>query len=153
MPQYFKSEYGLSISQASLLATCFSLPGGTLRAVGGWLPDRFGAHNVTWSVQWPAGIALFLLSYPRTELIVHSVNGPASFGIALSRWLFTGVLVALGLAFACGMASTFKYIADDFPDNMGAVSGIVGMTGGLGGFLLPIIFGAILDRLGVNSGL
>jgi NNP family nitrate/nitrite transporter-like MFS transporter len=25
------------------------------------------------------------------------------------------------------------------------------MAGGLGGFLLPIMFGAILDRLGVNS--
>ena len=59
--------------------------------------------------------------------------------------------MALGVAFACGMASTFKYIADDFPDNMGAVSGIVGMAGGLGGFLLPIMFGAILDLLGVNS--
>jgi NNP family nitrate/nitrite transporter-like MFS transporter len=59
--------------------------------------------------------------------------------------------MVLGVAFACGMASTFKYIADDFPDNMGAVSGIVGMAGGLGGFLLPIMFGAILDRLGVNS--
>jgi len=34
---------------------------------------------------------------------------------------------------------------------MGAVSGIVGMAGGLGGFLLPIMFGAILDRVGVNS--
>ncbi|HTS40343.1 MAG TPA: hypothetical protein VMH84_07375, partial [Xanthobacteraceae bacterium] len=31
------------------------------------------------------------------------------------------------------------------------VSGIVGMAGGLGGFLLPIMFGAILDRLGINS--
>ena len=49
------------------------------------------------------------------------------------------------------MASTFKYIGDDFPDTMGAVSGIVGMAGGLGGFLLPIMFGAILDRLAINS--
>src|SRR4029077_15575292 len=48
MPQYFKSEYGFSIAQASLFAACFSLPGGTFRAVGGWLSDRFGAHNVTW---------------------------------------------------------------------------------------------------------
>jgi NNP family nitrate/nitrite transporter-like MFS transporter len=151
MPQYFKSEYGYSIAQASLLAACFSLPGGAFRAVGGWLSDRFGAHNVTWWVQWAAWIALFLLSYPRTDLIVHTVNGQVSFGIALPSWLFTGLLMALGVAFACGMASTFKYVADDFPDNMGAVSGIVGMAGGLGGFLLPIMFGAILDRLGVNS--
>ncbi len=151
MPQYFKNEYGFSIGQASLFAACFSLPGGAFRAVGGWLSDRFGAHSVTWWVLWAAWIALFLLSYPRTELIVHTVNGPASFGIALPPWLFTGLLMALGVAFACGMASTFKYIADDFPDSMGAVSGIVGMAGGLGGFLLPIMFGAILDRLGVNS--
>jgi NNP family nitrate/nitrite transporter-like MFS transporter len=151
LPQYFKNEYGFSIAQASLLAACFSLPGGGFRAVGGWLSDRFGAHNVTWWVLWAAWIALFLLSYPRTELIVHTVNGPLSFGIALPLWLFTVLLMALGVAFACGMASTFKYIADDFPDSMGAVSGIVGMAGGLGGFLLPIMFGAILDRLGVNS--
>ena len=151
MPQYFKSEYGYSIAQASLLAACFSLPGGAFRAVGGWLSDRFGAHNVTWWVQWAAWIALFLLSYPRTDLIVHTVTGQVSFGIALPSWLFTVLLMVLGVAFACGMASTFKYVGDDFPENMGAVSGIVGMAGGLGGFLLPIMFGAILDRLGVNS--
>jgi len=50
-----------------------------------------------------------------------------------------------------GMASTFKYVGDDFPDNMGIVTGIVGLTGGLGGFVLPILFGAILDWLGINS--
>jgi len=151
MPQYFKNEYGFSIAQASLLAACFSLPGGGFRAVGGWLSDRFGAHNVTWWVLWAAWIALFLLSYPRTEVVVQTIHGPVSFGIALSPRVFTILLMVLGIAFACGMASTFKYVADDFPDNMGAVSGIVGMAGGIGGFLLPIMFGAILDLLGVNS--
>jgi NNP family nitrate/nitrite transporter-like MFS transporter len=151
MPQYFKTEYGFSIVQASLLAACFSLPGGAFRAFGGWLSDRFGAHAVTWWVLWVAWVCLFLLSYPRTELIVHTINGPAQFGISLTPWLFTLLLLALGIAFACGMASTFKYIGDDFPDTMGAVSGIVGMAGGLGGFLLPIMFGAILDRLAINS--
>jgi NNP family nitrate/nitrite transporter-like MFS transporter len=34
---------------------------------------------------------------------------------------------------------------------MGTVTGIVGMMGGLGGFFLPIMFGAILDWLGINS--
>jgi NNP family nitrate/nitrite transporter-like MFS transporter len=51
----------------------------------------------------------------------------------------------LGAVFAFGMASTFKYVADDFPDNMGVVTGIVGLAGGLGGFLLPILFGMLLD--------
>jgi NNP family nitrate/nitrite transporter-like MFS transporter len=151
MPQYFVQEYGFSIAQAALLAACFSLPAGVLRAIGGWLADRFGAHNVTWWVLWTAWISLFLLSYPQTEFIVHTIRGPAQFHIGLSWLLFTGLLFALGLAFACGMASTFKYIGDDFPENLGVVTGIVGLAGGLGGFLLPIIFGTVLDWLGINS--
>ena len=151
MPQYFVQEYGMNIAQASLLAACFSLPAGVLRALGGWLADRFGAHNVTWWVLWAAWISLFLLSYPQTEFIVHTIRGPAQFHIGLSTLVFTMLLFALGIAFACGMASTFKYIGDDFPENMGVVTGIVGLAGGLGGFFLPIFFGAILDWLGINS--
>jgi NNP family nitrate/nitrite transporter-like MFS transporter len=151
MPQYFVQEYGLGIAQAALLAACFSLPAGVLRALGGWLADRFGAHNVTWWVLWAAWIALFLLSYPQTDFIVHTIRGPAQFHIGLSSLPFTALLFALGVAFACGMASTFKYVGDDFTANMGVVTGIVGLAGGIGGFLLPILFGVILDWLGVNS--
>jgi NNP family nitrate/nitrite transporter-like MFS transporter len=151
MPQYFHTEYGFSIAQASLFAACFSLPGGVFRAFGGWLADRFGAHNVTWWVLWVGWVCLFLLSYPRTDFIVHGVDGPINFTIALLPWFFALLLFTLGIAFACGMASTFKYVSDDFPQSIGVVSGIVGMAGGLGGFLLPIMFGAILDRIPVNS--
>lgn len=151
MPQYFKTEYGFTITQAALLAACFSLPGGALRALGGWLSDRFGAHSVTWWVLWAAWVCLFLLSYPKTDLIIHTIDGPFGFRIALPAPGFTALLFFLGMAFAFGMASTFKYIGDEFPDSMGVVSGIVGLAGGLGGFLLPIMFGAILDWLRINS--
>jgi MFS transporter, NNP family, nitrate/nitrite transporter len=151
MPQYFVQEYGLSISEAALFAAFFSLPAGVLRAVGGWLADRYGAHNVTWWVLWAAWISLFLLSYPQTDFIVHTIRGPAQFHIGLSTLPFALLLFALGVAFACGMASTFKYVGDDFPDNMGVVTGIVGLVGALGGFVLPILFGIILDWLGISS--
>jgi NNP family nitrate/nitrite transporter-like MFS transporter len=57
----------------------------------------------------------------------------------------------LGIAWAFGKASVFKYIGDDYPENIGAISGIVGLAGGLGGFILPIMFGAILDITGIRS--
>jgi NNP family nitrate/nitrite transporter-like MFS transporter len=57
----------------------------------------------------------------------------------------------LGIAWAFGKASVFKYIGDDYPENIGTISGIVGLAGGLGGFILPIIFGAILDITGIRS--
>ena len=151
MPSYFRSEYGFSIAEAALLAACFSLPAGVFRALGGWLADRFGAHEVTWWVLWAAWVSLFLLSYPKTDLIIHTIDGQLRFSIAPPSWFFTGILLALGVAFAFGMASTFKYLGDEFHESIGAVSGIVGMIGGLGGFVLPIMFGAILQVTRVNS--
>jgi NNP family nitrate/nitrite transporter-like MFS transporter len=151
MPQYFIGEYGMAIAAAAALAAVFSLPAGVLRALGGALSDRFGAHATTWWVLWLAWIVLFLLSYPQTELIVQTIRGPASFHIGLDLWIFTPLLFALGVALAFGMASTFKYLGDDFADNLGVVSGIVGLAGGLAGFLLPILWGAILDWLGIRS--
>lgn len=151
MPQYFANQYDMPIAQAGIMAASFALPGGVLRAFGGWLSDRFGAHSVTWWVLWVSWICLFLLSYPQTDLIVQTVRGPVSFHIGLSAWGFAGLLFLLGACFAFGMASTFKYIGDDFPTNLGPVSGVVGMAGGLGGFLLPIMFGALVDIIGVPS--
>lgn len=151
MPQYFIGEYGLGIAAAAALAASFSLPAGALRALGGGLSDRFGAHAMTWWVLWVAWIALFLLSYPQTQMIVHTIRGPTTFDIGVSLWMFIPLLFVLGIALAFGMASTFKYLGDDFPDNLGIVTGIVGLAGGLGGFLLPILWGVILDWLGIRS--
>ncbi|MGH8146637.1 MAG: MFS transporter [Rhodanobacteraceae bacterium] len=151
MPQYFVGEYGVAIAMAAALAACFSLPAGLLRALGGGLSDRLGAHAMTWWVLWLAWIVLFLLSYPQTHLTVDTIHGPATFHLGVRLWLFVPLLFALGVALAFGMASTFKYLGDDFPDNLGIVTGIVGLVGGLAGFLLPIIWGALLDWLGVRS--
>jgi NNP family nitrate/nitrite transporter-like MFS transporter len=151
MTKYYVQEYEFDLTHAALLAACFSLPGGVLRAVGGWMSDKWGAHSVTWWVMWVSWICLFLLSYPQTEMVVQTVNGPQNFSFGLSPTVFTILLFIVGIAFAFGKASVFKYISDDFPTNIGSVSGIVGLAGGLGGFILPIMFGALVDLTGVRS--
>ncbi len=151
MVQYYVGEYGLDIRVAALLAACFSLPGGVLRAIGGWLSDKHGAHQVTWWVMWASWICLFLLSYPQTDFTVQTVNGPQTFHIGLNVYTFTAIMAVLGVAWAFGKASVFKYISNDYPDNIGTISGIVGLAGGLGGFVLPIMFGYLLDLTGVRS--
>lgn len=151
MVKYYVNEYGFDLAHAGFLAMCFSLPGGVLRAFGGYLSDKFGALKVTWAVMWVCWVAFFILSYPQTELVVQSTQGPKSFHLGLNATLFTVILFAVGIAMAVGKASVFKFIADEFPKDIGAVSGAVGLAGGLGGFFLPIMFGALVDLTGVRS--
>ncbi|GLS05207.1 nitrite extrusion protein [Chitiniphilus shinanonensis] len=151
MTKYYIGEYGFDMKLAAVLAACFSLPGGVLRAVGGWVSDRYGAYRTTWWVMWVCWVAFFLLSYPQTQFTVQTVAGARSFHLGLNAWLFTLLLFVVGIAMAIGKASVFKFISDEFPHNIGAVSGVVGLAGGLGGFILPILFGALLDLTGVRS--
>jgi NNP family nitrate/nitrite transporter-like MFS transporter len=100
---------------------------------------------------WVCWVAFFLLSYPQTDFTIMTVNGPKTFHIGLNPVLFTVLLFVVGIATAIGKASVFKFISDDFGANIGAVSGIVGLAGGLGGFILPIMFGALVDLTGIRS--
>ena len=153
MTKYYITEYGFGMQTAALLAAVFVLPSGIIRAMGGWLSDKFGAHRMTWWVMWVSWICLFLLSYPQTEMVVQTTKGEMSLHLGLNVWVFTALLFILGIAWGFGKASVFKYISDEYPHNIGVISGIVGLIGGLGGFLLPILFGAIVDITGVNSGI
>jgi len=151
MPQYYVQQYGFGLEQAALLAACFSLPGGAVRAVGGWLSDRFGAYRTTWAVMWISLAGFFILSYPPTDFVIHGANGPLSFHLGAGPLLYTVVMFVIGVAVAVGKASVFKFVGNDYAANIGAVSGVVGLAGGLAGFILPILFGLLVDLTGVRS--
>lgn len=153
MTKYYITEYGFDIKVAALLAACFSLPGGVLRAMGGWMSDKWGAHPVTWWVMLLSWVCLFFLSYPQTDLVIKTVSGEFRLHVGLGPWTFTALMFLMGIAWAVGKASVFKYISDEYSHNIGVISGIVGLVGGLGGFLLPIMFGALVDLTGVNSSI
>lgn len=151
MTKYYISEYGFEIRTAALLAAIFVLPSGVIRALGGWFSDKFGAYKVTWWVMWISWVCLFLMSYPQTEMVIKTMSGDYSLHIGLNVWMFTALLFVVGIAWGFGKASVFKFLSDEYPDNIGVVSGIVGLAGGMGGFLLPIMFGALIDFTGINS--
>ena len=57
MTKYYITEYGFDIKVAALLAAGFSIPGGLLRAIGGYFSDKYGAHFITWWVLWVGLVA------------------------------------------------------------------------------------------------
>jgi MFS transporter, NNP family, nitrate/nitrite transporter len=151
LTKYYIGAYGFDLRTAALIATIFVLPSGVIRALGGWLSDILGAHRLTLWVMWASWICLLFLSIPKTSVTVHTLTGETTVGVGVNWIVFTALLFVVGIAWGFGKASVFKYVADDYPKNLGVVSGIVGLIGGIGGFLLPIKFGFLLDLTGVYS--
>ena len=65
---YYVNVYTLSIASAGLMASIFTLPSGVIRALGGWLSDKFGARKIMY---WVFGLCLacsVLLIVPRMDI-------------------------------------------------------------------------------------
>jgi NNP family nitrate/nitrite transporter-like MFS transporter len=149
LPQYLIKVYGVDIETAGMLAAAFSFPASVFRAYGGHLSDRYGARRVMYWTFLVAVACTFVLSYPPTDYIVSTVNGPRRFHLEMGVVPFVVTVFVLGFFMALGKAAVYKHIPVYYPKHVGAVGGLVGMIGGLGGFVLPIAFGALLDLSGL----
>ena len=61
--------YGLTVAGAGLVASVFSFPSGLIRAIGGWLSDRYGARPVMFWVFVVCVVCFAMLSVPRMEVV------------------------------------------------------------------------------------
>ena len=66
-------------------------------------------------------------------------------------WVFGFLVFLFGVATGIGKAAVFKFIPDQFPKAVGAVGGMVGFLGAMGGFILPPLFGYLLQVTGLWS--
>jgi len=127
---FFNDQYGLAKVAAGDFTTFAVFSGSFLRPVGGMISDRIGGYRLLLGLM--VGISACLA------------------GVGL----FPPVNVALGLlVLAMGMlgmgnGAVFQMLPQRFPSRVGILTGIVGAAGGIGGFLLPSMLGAIKDRTG-----
>jgi NNP family nitrate/nitrite transporter-like MFS transporter len=63
--------------------------------------------------------------------------------------LFTALVFLMGVAMGIGKAAVYKHIPEYFPNDVGAVGGLVGAVGGLGGFFLPLMFAWVMEWSGL----
>ena len=142
LPTYYMDNFDVSLQTAALLTATYIFPASLLRPYGGHLSDRFGARRVMY---WTFGAMLLvsgILMMPNGHIVISHPDGSQSEHLAYSIGLvpFAVLVFALGCAMGVGKAAVFKHIPEYFPDNVGAVVGLVGMLGGLGGFFLPPLF-------------
>ncbi|MDC9835617.1 MFS transporter [Rhizobium binxianense] len=145
LPRYLVGVYGFNLETAGMIAAAYSIPGSIFRAFGGVLSDKKGARSVMYTMLAVSAVATLILSLPAAS---GAGTGPA-FGI--TPVIFIVVIFVLGFFMSLGKAAVYKHIPAYYPENVGAVGGIVGMMGGLGGFILPIAFGLLKDMTGLWS--
>lgn len=121
---YFNDQYGLSPVMAGYFTAACVFAGSLVRPVGGYVADRIG------------GIRSLSIMYlmAATALVVVSAGLPAA-------WMALLAFVVGMLALGMGNGAVFQLVPQRFKREIGVMTGLVGMTGGIGGFYLASSLG------------
>ena len=119
LPGYFYDQYGLPPVTAGYYTAACVFGGSLMRPMGGLIADRFG------------GIRALTLVYTLVAVLIFLVGTTPS-----QAWLALLLFVAAMLVLGTGNGSVFQLVPQRFSKEIGVMTGLVGMAGGIGGFLL-----------------
>lgn len=131
LPKLLTGVHDLTKPAAGARAAGFALLAVVARPTGGWLADRVGATRVLQtSFAGVGGLAVMLaLTYE------HMVP-------------LTIACLSMAVMLGLGTGAVFKLVPAWFPDQVGAVTGVVGAAGGLGGFFPPLLMSVVKSATG-----
>jgi NNP family nitrate/nitrite transporter-like MFS transporter len=127
---YFRDEFGLQPVQAGEFAAFCTLVGALGRPVGGALADRLGGIRALGVFYTVAGLALVVAA------LSHNL------------WLCGGAFFIASGAFGMCNGSVFQLLPQRFAKDIGVMTGLVGCGGGIGGFVLGMLFGSSKEHTG-----
>jgi NNP family nitrate/nitrite transporter-like MFS transporter len=131
LPKLLTGVHDLEKADAGARAAGFALLAVLGRPAGGVLSDRVGAQAVLrWSFVATAALAM-VLAFSYESMIP-----------------LTLACLTLAAALGLGTGAVFKLVAEWFPERVGAVTGVVGAAGGLGGFFPPLVMGIVRSATG-----
>jgi len=126
---------------ASTFAATFSIAAGLLRPIGGYVSDRLAREkrNVLpvftgrYREQWTF-LALCFVVLSMVGMTLAGLSGRVLLAVG------AGFLVGMSCAFAEG--AIFAQVPAMFPNSSGAVAGVVGGIGTVGGIVYPLVYAA-----------
>jgi NNP family nitrate/nitrite transporter-like MFS transporter len=121
---YFNAEYGLPAVTAGFFTSACVFAGSFVRPIGGALADRVGGVRTLTVVYLLAALGLALFS-------MHHA----------SPWTALAVVMFVMMALGAGNGAVFQLAPQRFSREIGVVTGLVGATGGVGGFYLASSLG------------
>ncbi|HWT57485.1 MAG TPA: nitrate/nitrite transporter [Rhizobium sp.] len=124
LPIYFHDQYGLTPVNAGYFTAACVFAGSFARPFGGLIADRIGGTRALMVIY--AIVAVVLLATAQGSLPV----------VGALIVLLAG-MIALGM----GNGAVFQLVPQRFGHDVGLMTGLVGMTGGIGGFALAASLG------------
>jgi MFS transporter, NNP family, nitrate/nitrite transporter len=121
---YFNTQYGIAPVMAGYMTAGCVFAGSLMRPLGGALADRIGGIRSLSIMYVVAGACIVAVSF-----------APASV------WTAVAVFVAAMLALGMGNGAVFQLVPQRFRKEIGVMTGLVGMAGGIGGFYLASSLG------------
>ncbi|MEE5138334.1 nitrate/nitrite transporter [Pseudomonas alliivorans] len=131
LPGYFNDQYGLSPITAGYYTAACVFGGSLMRPLGGALADRFGGIRTLTAMYAVAAIGIAAVGF----------NLPSS-------WAALALFVAAMLGLGAGNGAVFQLVPQRFRNEIGVMTGLIGMAGGIGGFLLAAGLGSIKQNTG-----
>ncbi|MCH7230571.1 MFS transporter [Glycomyces sp. L485] len=132
LPTMLTTAYDFAQTEAGMRAAGFSLAAVVARPLGGILSDRIG----------PVKVCLISFFASAATAVVLAFHPPAELPAGVS---FVLMATALGLGTGGVFALLAKLIE---PSRVGAVTGVVGAAGGLGGYFPPLVMGVVFELTG-----
>jgi MFS transporter, NNP family, nitrate/nitrite transporter len=130
LPVFFFDQYGVTKVQADSFAALCVFAGSFLRPFGGYLADRVG------------GVKVLSFLYGAIGFLLLALATLPSLPIALTLLFLT--MACLGT----GNGSVFQLVPQRFGKEIGVATGVIGASGGLGGFFLPTLMGSLKGLTG-----
>ena len=121
---YFNDQYGLSPVTAGYFTAACVFAGSLFRPMGGMLADRIG------------GIRSLSVMYVVAAVFLAIV----STGLP-QAWMALMAFIVAMLALGMGNGAVFQLVPQRFHREIGVMTGLVGMAGGIGGFYLASSLG------------
>ena len=133
LPIYFTDRFGLTPIQAGYATAACVFAGSLVRPMGGALADAIG------------GVKTLTIVFIVAALALAGVSMASTVAAAL------GLFVIAMLAFGCGNGAVFQLVPQRFAAEIGVMTGLVGMAGGIGGFYLASSLGLAKQYTGSFS--
>ena len=129
LPTLLRELFSLTPEDAGARTAGFIVLATACRPLGGWIGDRIGGQFVLRYAFWGIALLAWLMALP-------------------SIYPFTVGALGCAALLGVGNGSVFKLVPHYFPIHTGAVTGLVGAVGGLGGFFPPLVLGVLKDATG-----